>query len=159
MLSERNKLLFGIFMVCGICLSGGFATAYYFSQQELESGSSITPTREVQQQPDSIEVHDQVAIDDVLVDSVTVSAPSFVVVHSNVDDKPGDVLGVSSLISSSPTKNVVITLDTKLNPGQKYFVLVHKDNGDGIHTFPGGDTIVTTHENKPLISSFTALAP
>lgn len=158
MWSEHKGFIIGCIVICLICLGGGFGVSFYFSRQELEEDTPSRKAPSVNLPRNAIEVHDQVAIDDVLIDSVAVDAPSFIAIHSNTAGKPGDVIAVSALITQ-PTKNIVIVLPQKLDPGETYFVLLHKDDGDGVHTFPGRDTIVNNDQNKPLIASFTALAP
>ncbi len=158
MWSEHKGIIIGGVVLCLICVSAGFGVAYYFGQKELHVDQPAQEQAAKKEPRNGILVHDQVVTDDVLIDSVTISQPSFVAIHANNAGKPGDVIAVSKLLSSSK-KNSVIVLPEKLQIGEKYFVLLHADDGDGIHTFPGRDTLVSNDTNKPLIASFVVQAP
>lgn len=66
----------------------------------------------------------------VVIDSATLSAPGFVVVHEDTDNAPGVVSGNSSLLTAGTHTNVSVIATTL--PGRYYWAMLHADNGDGI---------------------------
>jgi len=79
----------------------------------------------------------------IVVASVTLPAPGFVAVHSNVDGGPGPVIGNSDLLPVGTSENVTITLETPLEATDLVFPMVHIDmNGNGEYEFMPPDNIV-----------------
>jgi hypothetical protein len=76
------------------------------------------------------------------VDSVSISgAPGWVAVHTDLDGKPGPVVGKKA-IPMGESKNVVITLDKAVTAGA-YWPMLHVDAGTvGTYEFPGPDVPV-----------------
>lgn len=66
-----------------------------------------------------------------VVDSVTLKKPGFVAIHEDQNGEPGQILGVSGLLSAGTHENVVISLLRKTVNGENLFAVTHIDNGDG----------------------------
>jgi len=76
------------------------------------------------------------------VDDVSISgAPGWIAVHTDLDGKPGPVVGKKA-IPMGESKNVVITLDKAVTAGA-YWPMLHVDAGTvGTYEFPGADVPV-----------------
>lgn len=78
----------------------------------------------------------------IVVASVTLPAPGFVVVHANADGGPGPVVGHSDLLPAGTSTDVVVALDTPLQATDLLFPMAHVDaDADGVYDFsPPDDT-------------------
>lgn len=92
----------------------------------------------------------------VLVDTIKVNSDSFVVVHENNNDSPGNVLGVSDLILSDSVQSLVIPIKRDMIEGESVFVVVHKDDGNS--EFNSSDSILFDSGN-PLIRKVYVVSP
>ncbi len=92
----------------------------------------------------------------VLVDTIKVNSDSFVVVHENDNNSPGNVLGVSDLILSDDIQSLVIPINRDMKEGESVFVVVHKDDGDS--EFSSSDPILLDFGN-PLIRKVYVVSP
>lgn len=88
---------------------------------------------------DPLVVQHQFAIDDLLVQSVSMDKPGYVAIHSSFEGKPGSVIVHSDLLERGPAKDLVILLPQPIPPGSVVFVMIHEDDGDGVWEFPGED--------------------
>lgn len=77
----------------------------------------------------------------VAVEDVTFSqGTGWVVVHADVGDAPGPILGVSSQQVTGHHVNVVVTLKARLPISSNLFVMLHtEDNGNGAFDYPQSD--------------------
>lgn len=67
------------------------------------------------------------------VNSTTLEAPGFVVIHEKgVDGKPGTVLGASALLEAGQYTNVKITLSRAVAADEALIAMIHIDDGDGV---------------------------
>lgn len=77
----------------------------------------------------------------VVVEDVTFSQViGWVVVHSDVGDAPGPILGVSSQQAAGHHVTVVVTLTAPVTVSSNLFVMLHtEDNGDATFDYPRSD--------------------
>jgi len=76
--------------------------------------------------------------DEVVVDSLYLDKSGYLVIHKDVDGKPGPVIGHSDLLSGEKT-NVKIKIDAS-QAGTKVFAMLHyDDDNDGVYGFPDED--------------------
>jgi hypothetical protein len=90
----------------------------------------------------------------IMVDYVLLERRGFVGIHGQIDGKPGEVIGVSSLLEAGETENVNVTLKREVQEGEILFAILHKDDGDGEFSFPGPDTPVTDDYKNIIMSMF-----
>ncbi len=62
---------------------------------------------------------------------VGLEARGFAAVHENKDGGPGALLGASALLQKGVTMNVQVPLSRKARAGEKLFVKLYTDDGDG----------------------------
>lgn len=88
----------------------------------------------------------------VTVAQVTAAAQGWLVIHANVDGKPGPVLGQVS-VPAGTTDNVVVTLDTPLSGTEPVWAMLHVDGGVvGTYEFPGADSPVMVNDAITMAS-------
>lgn len=77
----------------------------------------------------------------VVVEDVTfLQGNGWVVVHSDVGDAPGPILGVSSEQTAGHHVDVVVTLKAPVTSSSNVFVMLHtEDNGDATFDYPQSD--------------------
>ena len=102
-----------------------------------------SPGEEVVTGPASIGVDAQSSTGStVVVGSVDLPAPGFVVVHADNDGAPGMVIGHSELLPAGVSTDVVVTLDSPLEGDAKVFPMAHVDaNGNGEYEFAPPDVV------------------
>lgn len=84
--------------------------------------------------PDSFMVSTQLPGDALLIDSVTLTTPGFVAVHTNARGELGAVVGTSTLLSSGTSGGIPVPLSAPAREGETYYAVLYHDNGDGIFT-------------------------
>ena len=89
--------------------------------------------------------------DRITVDYVLLELPGYVVVHDEVEGKPGNVIGSSSILFGGEAEDIGIGLKRETIPGEILFAILHKDNGDGEFNFPGDEP--ATDMNRNIIMS------
>ncbi len=98
----------------------------------------------------------------VVVPSVLIDEPGFIVIHEVVD---GQVVVPASIghtyLQAGTTENVEITADYGLVEGEDYVLMLHYDtDGDGVYSFGEGMTDVDTPalngEGAPYVQTFIA---
>lgn len=74
----------------------------------------------------------------ILVSSVTLTAPGFIVIHEAINDRdsigPGKILAVGPLLPKGVTSGVNVKIPT--SPNEQYFVTIHADNGNKVFSAP-----------------------
>ena len=74
------------------------------------------------------------------IDDATFQGTGWVAIHSDAGGAPGPVIGVSKMLDSGTTSDLVITLDKPLTASAKVFPMEHlEDNGNTTYDFPNGD--------------------
>lgn len=105
--------------------------AFFFGSNDKKPGSSDDSSGFVVGN-NSIYVSEQMPGGNITVSVVRLKKAGFVVIHEDISDEPGDILGISSLLSAGETRNLPpITLSRELLDGQTAYAMLHFDNGDG----------------------------
>lgn len=88
----------------------------------------------------------------ITVTQVTAAEQGWLVIHANVDGKPGPVLGQAS-VPAGTTNNVVVTLDSPLRETGPVWAMLHVDGGvAGAWEFPGADGPVMVNDAITMAS-------
>jgi hypothetical protein len=86
---------------------------------------------------------------------VVATEQGWIVIHADVEGKPGPVLGQAS-VPPGTTDNIVVTLDTPLTESRSLWAMLHVDVGTmGTYEFPGADGPVII-DNAVVMQPFTA---
>lgn len=96
----------------------------------------------------------------VTIDSATLTANGFIVIHSDKDGQPGLVIGDSDLLAAGTHAATTIKLTRAAKKGETLYAMLHTDvNGNGVYEFPGPD-IPTTDVTRTVVSpAFTIGTP
>ena len=88
----------------------------------------------------------------ITVTQVTATEPGWLVIHANLEGKPGPVLGQAS-VPAGTTDNVVVTLNTPLGETEAVWAMLHVDAGVvGAYEFPGADGPVMVNDTIVMAS-------
>ncbi|MFP3945966.1 MAG: plastocyanin/azurin family copper-binding protein [Archaeoglobaceae archaeon] len=100
----------------------------------------------------SITVSDQVMQNnEVVIDSVYLDEPGYVVIHRDDNGSPGAVIGHSGLISGEQ-EDLEVSVSEDITP--TVYPMLHYDDGDGMYEFPGDDGPVTV-DGQVVMDSMT----
>lgn len=89
----------------------------------------------------------------VTVDSVTMKAKGFLVVHQDDNGSPGKIIGVSGLLPEGENKNIVINFAQATRDGQTLFVMAHVDGDqNGAFQFPGPDIPANDEAGQMIVA-------
>lgn len=102
----------------------------------------------------AIVVMEQRLNDEVLVTAINLEKPGFVIVHRDVDGKPGAVIGVSKWFPAGQYANEDIGLTESLQAGMDYYAMLHNDDGNGI--FDPNDDMPVESSGEPMYGIFQA---
>jgi hypothetical protein len=98
----------------------------------------------------------------ITVSNVMLEEAGWIVVHNDEDGNPGEVLGVSDLITAGSHNNVVIDLgDSEVNVGDTLWIMLHTDTGTaGEYEFDPEsdddfDLPILDGDNQPVMISIT----
>lgn len=83
-------------------------------------------------------------------ESVKLILPGFVVVFDDEGWDPKNVIGTSELINSGESKKVAFKLKRKLLSGEKIFLGLHTDDGNGVFDGATKDIPVMTRGSIPV---------
>ncbi len=89
-------------------------------------------------QADSVETAPQKPGDFVTIPRVVLSHPGFVMIHRAQGTYPGEIVMTGNLLPAGESTNVVVH-GVKTKPGEEYFAMLHRDNGNGVYDDPGTD--------------------
>jgi len=117
---------------------------------------SATPSEQVEvETKPSIAVDEQkVENDNVVVTSVFLDKPGYIVIHKVADGKPGAVAGNSGLLDGK-NSDVIVKVSDYENENE-LFAMLHYDDGDSNYEFPGDD-IPTKVDDKVILQKFLLL--
>lgn len=121
-----------ILAIVAIIVIGG-----YFLLFKGKSTTAPVQQRENSEAPQGGVPENRVIVEDysagktVNVSVIKLSSPGFAVVHEDDEGKPGDVIGVSDLLSEGEHNDVAISLDRVVESGESIHIVLHADNGDG----------------------------
>ena len=80
---------------------------------------------------------------------VYLAAPGYVVIHEDVDGKPGAIIGASALLQAGENLNIRVTLSRSTEDGQKLHAMLHADT-DGNGSFSTADAPIQSRLGGPL---------
>jgi hypothetical protein len=95
-----------------------------------DNPSTVNDQQQAPTQPtrNSVVTTTQTAGSNIIIDEVSFTTPGYVVIHENINGKPGKIIAQSGLISGT-RHDLVIRLTTKA--GMSYIAMLHTDDGDG----------------------------
>ena len=111
------------------------------SQYTVQPTTTTTTQTTAIKQPSLTVSTQSLSNNQVVIDSLYLDKPGYVVIHKDVEGKPGPVIGNSDLISGEKT-NFKVTIDAT-QAGSRVFAMLHYDNGDGKYT--------SLDEDKPVV--------
>lgn len=80
----------------------------------------------------------------------------WLVIYSDENDAPGQVLGQTNLPWGT-TANIIVTLEEPISGETKLWAMLHADEGEvGVFEFPGSDVPLTA-DGEAVMASFTAI--
>ncbi len=151
-------------LVAGIIIGALLATAWAKTHQSRASAhalaaaadtvSTTTQAKAASDTPQALVVLDQKAGHSVVIQSLYLSKPTWVVVYVSREGKPGNALG-ARLYFSGNTKGSVGLL-RNMQPNQSYIVGLSVDNGDRIFSL-NADKPMADADGGPLWATFRAL--
>ncbi|WP_029036097.1 DUF7282 domain-containing protein [Salinimicrobium xinjiangense] len=111
----------------------------------------------------TVSVGDQAVVDGTItVDNVVLAEAGWIVVHANNDGAPGEVVGISEVLTAGNHDDVTITFNdsAEVNVGDMLWIMLHSDTGvAGEYEFDGGDNgldlPVFDGEGNPVMVSIT----
>lgn len=89
-----------------------------------------------------------------VIDSATLKKSGFVAIFENKNGKPGEVLGVSQLLTAGKHENITVALSRKTVSGESLFAKLYSDNGDGNFELPGPDAPVKDEAGNEIMVQF-----
>lgn len=103
----------------------------------------------------AVSVQDQEIVDNqVTIAEVVSSGPGWLVVHAQVDGKPGPVLGYAPVVDGN-NSNVFVEIDST-NATEFLYAMLHTDAGEvGTYEFPDGPDIPVLVNDQMVNPSFT----
>ena len=139
-------------LVFAIFLAGCIGQPQYATEQP-------TPTPiPVEARQATLTVSSQSIADDaIVVDSLYLDKPGYLVVHKDADGKPGPVIGNSNLLSGEKT-GIKVAIDAS-QAGTKVFAMLHyDDDNDGVYGFPDEDKPVVL-ESSVVVKPISIIQP
>ena len=147
----NTKILF-IFTIPMVVITG---VALFFWYGGGES-SSIDDSSGLLINHSAIYVAEQAVGDRVFVSVVRLEKSGFVVIHEDVTDAPGIILGISSLIPAGEMKNLPsIMLSRAIVDGELIYAMLHFDNGDGIFDVRNDKPVLDSVDGAPMMMIVT----
>lgn len=153
---KNRTLIYGIVgFILGIAVAtasfGGFG-----SHKKDDAAAAVTASSSSEYASDIVSVSDQSAGSYVIVDSVDVPAPGvWVAVKEMRGSDLGNVLGANRVLG--PAKNVTVNLLRDTLPGQRYAVVLYRDDGDEEFDVHKDSVYVDWDSGKSIAEFFTAL--
>ena len=92
----------------------------------------------------------------VLVDFVTLSEASFIVIQTSTSEGPGEVLGMSPLLAAGEAQQLEIKLTESMDADQTFYAVLYKDDGDGLFSLTA-DFLVYDQSGAPLVLLFSTI--
>lgn len=149
-MKANSKLLWAILLSAMVFVNSCAVDTEEQKQTQTESqpaqdGVQPEPAQQIQQseRAPSLSVSQQnLNGSQIVIGSIYLDKPGFLVVHKNVENNPGMVIGHSEVLSGEKSK-FLITIDAN-EAGTSVFAMLHyDDNNNGIYEFPA--------ENKPIV--------
>jgi hypothetical protein len=133
------------------------ASTNYASPSSASSAPQVASAPPTAQQPpmqNNLKINSQQKGSSVVIDTVTLAKPSFVVIHQDVKGKPGLVLATSELLPTGESQQKKIPL--LLTTGKTYWAEIRADDGDRKWN-EALDPAVATSTDRTTITSFEAI--
>jgi len=102
----------------------------------------------------SITASDQPAASSVAIDSATLIAPGYIVIHEQTDGELGPVIGNGELYEAGSFENVSVALDRPSVTGETLYAMLHDDDGNGLYEFPGADAPTVNKAGEIVVLPF-----
>lgn len=130
--------------------------AYFFSRGDGEISEPTTPapSQETITADNAVNVESQKPGTEVIVGTVILENPGYVVIHEDANEAPGSVIGNSNLLATR-NDDVVVELERQSKAGETLYAMLHTDDGDGIYEFPGDDVPLKDEAGKIILAKFT----
>jgi hypothetical protein len=126
---------------------------------ELPSPSPLVPVFSPTPTPSptaSITVSGQTPGNAVTIDSVTLTEPGFIAIHTDQSGKPGPVIGNSDLLPAGTFTGTSVKLTRRSKNGETLYAMLHTDvNGNGVYEFPGVDVPTVDSAGQSVTVPFT----
>lgn len=91
---------------------------------------------------------------EIIVTTVNMEAPGYVVIHESVDGKPGAIIGHSALLSDRTNSNITIPLTRTVKDGEALIAMLHTEKGNtGFDA--NTDLPVLDSENNSIYMNFS----
>lgn len=127
MWQENKKFIMGILI--GLIVGYGIGSSWSSPSVVASDKGDKKATSEMATNSDLM-VKDQPAGRQVLVESVRVTAPTWVAIREDRDGAPGDIMGATLIPSAGAQSSVVVDLIIPSESSKKYHVNLYSDNGD-----------------------------
>lgn len=133
-MAQSHVTKYVIYIIVAILVGAGILFYSQYSQQK--AGTQVQ--QPVSKSPNLIVSSQSLVGNEIVIDSLYLDKPGYVVVHKETEGKPGAVIGHSDLISGEKT-NLKVTVDASQS-GTKVFAMLHyDDDNDGVYGFPDED--------------------
>lgn len=150
----NNKILL-IIGVIAVVIVGG---TLLFREETKAPGPSSDSSGLIVSK-NAIYLTDQIPGENITVSVVHFETPGFVVVHEDLNDAPGKILGASSLLPAGETKNALpVTLSRTTKDGETLYAILHLDNGDGTFDAAKDKPAQDKVGGEPVMMIFTVSA-
>lgn len=147
----------------------GFGTTFYLNRQNLpaifqktqpnggqpQAAASPRPTKPPLPKDYDLKISDQRAGITLTVDTLTSPKNGWFVVYKDANGKPGELLEEAIPPFEGGTyENIVFILRTPLLLGQKYFAVLHTEDGDEAFRFPKSDQEALNSKGEKVMQQF-----
>ena len=102
----------------------------------------------------AIYVADQKPGNSVVVSTVVFGEPGFIMIHKSVDGAPGEIIGTGDYVESGGDM-LIVEVDSPMVDGEKYFAMLHKDDGDKVYKSPAIDPPITDSLGNIVMMEFS----
>ncbi len=133
---------------CADIASLNFETAYVCSGTNVSSMISGE---------NGLQIKTQTVGNAVIVDTVLLGAPGYVVIHKKTGSKPGPIIASSPLLKAGASKIVSIAMPEALTTWNTYTAMLHTDNGDGNFKIEDDAPIMNEKGDATIMVDFSAV--
>lgn len=106
---------------------------YYFTNPKDQPRTSFKSTQTLPQGDNALKVQNNLHGDYVTIPFVRLSKPGYVMIHASENGQPGEIIMTGSLLEKGEHTNVNVRTGIQTNPGEKYFAMLHTDNGNSVY--------------------------
>ena len=133
------------FFILVILIAIGIGATFLFLRETPEPGRLNGDSTGLIIAKNAIYVAEQVPAKNVSVAVVQFERPGFVVIHEDINGRPGKILGASALLSKGETKDVLVVFSRMTVDGETLYAMIHLDDGDKVfeagEDYPAKDSI------------------